>query len=118
MQFADQIRPETLAPGIVLIFFEELYEGLVGLLIDGVGGAPVPLHAIFFKPEMLRDVALKKINQMNQKIAGLFGRIGLGQQALQMIDVLNQNQVLPVNRVRTGFEVFVPFYHGGNDQCG
>jgi hypothetical protein len=102
MQGADNVRAETLVPGEFLELPEKLHELLMGMLVCRMHWASVAFHAILLKPKMLFGVGLKKINQMKQEVAGFLGRIGLGQQALQMVDVVDQHLVLPVNRLGTG----------------
>jgi hypothetical protein len=117
VQGADFVRSEALVPGVFLELPEKRHELLVGLLVFCVDRAPVAFHAILLKPEMPFGVGLEKVDQINQEIAGLHGGVGLGEQALEMIDVVNQHLMLLINRVRTGFELFVPDYHGSEREC-
>ena len=112
VQAADGVRPDALEANILPELFEIGQELLVGLLVCGVGRAAVLFHAALLIPEVLSGIGFQKFNQIDQECAGLPAGIGLGEQAPQMVDVLNQHLVLLVNRFRTGFELFVPNNHG------
>jgi hypothetical protein len=117
MQRANRIWSKSLLPGVFPELFEKNHELLVGLFVFCTGRTPVAFHAILLEPEMLVGVGFKKVDQINQEITGLLGRIGLGEQALKMIDVVYQHLVVLVNRVRTGFELFAPDQHDGRGNC-
>jgi len=117
MQGPEGMRPETLGFALYFELMEKHPELFVGLFVFCMGRAQVAFHALLLKPEVLFGVRLKEIGQMDQEFAFLPGRIGAGQHALKMIDIVNQHPVLVVNLFGTGLEPFIPDYHGKTSSC-
>jgi hypothetical protein len=111
MQLADNFRTKPLMTVALLELLEKLYELRVRLLVPLMDGATMTFHAILFKMEMFFRVGFEKSHQPNQKFALLPRRVGFIHQALQLIDVVNQHLMLPVNFIGTGFKFIVPDNH-------
>ena len=79
MQGAENIRTETLVTAAFIEPLKESLELLMRLFVLRVDGAAITFHAILFKVEMFFRVGLEKLQQLNQKFALFFRRVGFRQ---------------------------------------
>ena len=82
------------------------------LLVLAVSGAAVIFHALFFVAEMGVHVILQKFQKLNDELNVFSAGIGLVEQPVQFVDVIDQLPVLGVNRRRTGRKFLSPDKHG------
>lgn len=101
--------PDCFAAFVEIV--DEHHELSVRLLVTGMRRAPVTLHALFLQLEMCPGVGFQEIDQMDQEFKFRLGRVGVDQHSSQMIDVVDQDPMLLIQRIGTGRKSFVPEYH-------
>jgi len=111
-EFCQHFHAETffLNPGFEA--GEQILEMLVGLKIFNMHRATVAFHALFLVAKMGVRIILHEFEKPDDG-GNVFGRgVGFQQQALKLVEMVDQLAMLLVNDGRSGRKLFGPNQHG------
>ena len=111
VEFGQHFDAKTLLPHPGFEPGKQILEMLVGLKIFTVHRAAVALHTLLLVTKMGVRIILDKIEEPDDGGKVFGGGVGLQQQALKLVEVVDQLAMLPVNDGRSGRKLFGPNQH-------